>query len=67
MEIIDDRHEIFRPYIASCPNCRHGFDSIDFSCHAFPKGIPDKILAGKHKHQVPVKGQVNDLVFSLFK
>jgi hypothetical protein len=64
MEIINDRHEIFRPYNASCSRCRQGFDSIDFKCRAFPKGIPDKILAGKNKHQVPVKGQVNDLVFS---
>lgn len=64
MDTLDDRHEIFRPYTASCSHCSLGFDSIEFRCRAFPEGIPDQILTGDNKHQVPVKGQVNDLVFS---
>jgi hypothetical protein len=67
MDTLNDRHEIFQPYTASCSRCSQGFDLITFTCKAFSEGIPDKILAGKNKHQVPVKGQVNDLIFSTKK
>ena len=64
MEIINDRHQLYNPFRASCTKCKQGFDSIDFTCQAFPSEIPDEILTGDNKHQVPVKGQANDLVFS---
>lgn len=63
MEIIDDRHEVYQPYTASCSRCRQGFDSIDFRCRAFPEDIPGEILSGDNKHLIPVSGQANDLVF----
>jgi hypothetical protein len=64
MEIINDRHQDYNPYQASCSTCSRRFDSIDFTCQAFPSEIPDGILTGDNKHEVPVKGQVNDLVYS---
>jgi hypothetical protein len=64
METIDDRHEIFRPYEASCSKCRQGFDSINLTCKAFPEGIPDQILEGKDKHEMPLPEQGNSIVFS---
>ena len=67
METLDDRHEVYQPYTASCSRCRQEFNSIDFTCQAFPEGIPEEILAGDNKHRVPIKDQVNNLVFSLFK
>jgi hypothetical protein len=64
METLDDRHELYRPYEASCARCKQGFDSIAFTCKAFPEGIPDEILEGKDKHLKPLPGQKNGIVFS---
>jgi len=43
--------------------CRNSFDKEQFSCKAFPDGIPDEILSGKDKHKEPYDGQENNLVF----
>lgn len=32
-------------------------------CKAFPDRIPDKIAYGKDKHDKPLEGQKNDIVF----
>lgn len=63
MESINDRHEIWAIYSSSCIFCKHGFNMINFTCKAFPKEIPDEILAGKDLHHVPFKEQKNDIVF----
>lgn len=67
METIDYRHELYRPYEAPCPKCSQKFDSIGFTCRAFPHGIPISILVGKDSHVNPLPGQENDIVFSPLK
>jgi hypothetical protein len=41
-----------------CDSCKHFrrnvFDKI--SCDAFPEGIPEDILSGRHDHTKPYKG-----------
>lgn len=64
MEEINDRHQIYRPYSASCSNCRNNFDLVSFTCDAFKNGIPDDVLSGKNKHLSPTKDQENKIVFS---
>ncbi len=50
-----------------CGDCKHyHFEGPYFSCTAFEK-IPDEILEGKNKHDVPLKGQKNDIVFEQIK
>lgn len=36
----------------------------DSKCSAFIDGIPSEIYLGKNKHRKPLKGQINDLVFT---
>jgi len=58
---IDDRHEIYNPYVSSCANCKH-LNRIDLSCKAF-EDIPYEILSGENKHLVPLPNQGNTIVF----
>ena len=44
-----------------CFNCTHY--AAGQICKAFPKGIPEKIMIGKNKHLIPIKGQKNKIVF----
>ena len=63
MEILNDRHQLYNPFRASCSTCSQRFDSIDFTCRAFPSGIPDDILSGDNKHQAPVPDQGNEVIY----
>lgn len=50
-----------------CPRCVHlnrGSDGIP-KCMAFPAGIPEKILTGRHDHRKPYPGD-NGIMFELF-
>ena len=51
-----------------CMNCKH-YDpaAMEFVCKAFPLGIPDTIVIGKVKHDKPLPGQGNNIVFEQFK
>jgi len=40
-----------------CASCRRFFDADeDFSCEAFPEGIPLSITQGQHNHEKPFPG-----------
>lgn len=45
-----------------CLECKH-FDEKRWSCGAFPNGIPDEIKIDGGKHDKPLEGQKNDIVF----
>jgi hypothetical protein len=44
-----------------CFNCKHSKIG-ELGCAAFPDGIPEEILH-KNKHDKPIKGQINNIVF----
>jgi len=46
-----------------CIDCKHFINHSSYTCKAFPKGIPDKILLGKVNHRKPLPRQGNDVVF----
>jgi hypothetical protein len=48
-----------------CSRCKHSRD-VHFGCKAFPEGIPAEILRF-NKHDNPLKGQGNNLVFTPIK
>jgi hypothetical protein len=48
MEVINDKHEIYRPYNASCTFCKHDFTIVG---------------TGENKHLEPLKSQQNSVVF----
>jgi hypothetical protein len=52
-------------YHPICEDCL--YFSTDFTCKAFPKGIPDSILFSDKKHTSHVEGQVGNYVFVLRK
>ncbi len=58
----DDRHEILNLYTSQCAYCKH-FHTDDYYCVAYPDGIPDELLRGTQKHNLPIKGQVGDTVY----
>ena len=64
MTEINDKHELYSVYTSSCTTCKNKFDVIGFTCLAFPKGIPDSILGGKDKHNVPITNQGNAIVYA---
>lgn len=35
----------------------------DYSCKAFPKGIPIEIAHGDNNHERPLRGQSNNIVY----
>lgn len=45
-----------------CFKCKHWSD-FSLGCKAFPEGIPDEITL-TNKHDEPLEGQKNDLVFT---
>ena len=51
-----------------CMDCKH-YDptAMEFSCKAFPNGIPESILMGKVGHTKPLPGQTNTMVFEHYK
>lgn len=59
---IDDRHEYFQMYKASCMKCKH-LNQVELNCKAFKNGIPLEILSGKNLHKKPLPEQDNDIVF----
>jgi len=60
--ILDDRHEVFNLYKSQCANCVHYKD--DYSCPAFPEGIPFDILDGSKTHDLKRSGQIGNLTFT---
>lgn len=42
-------------HLSPCPDCLHKHLSRA-TCDAFPDGIPDAILRGRHQHRTPVAG-----------
>lgn len=50
-------------YISQCTYCKH-LEKEGLTCVAFPDGIPDDLLAGDAKHDIPIKGQIGDTVFA---
>lgn len=60
--VLNDRHEIFKPYSSQCGRCKH-LDWGKFTCCAFPSGIPDKLLSGESEHNEPFPGQEGDCIF----
>lgn len=59
---INDRMEYLNIYQSQCPTCKH-FDWDTFTCKAFPKEIPDEILAGNKKHDDVIKGQTGNTIY----
>lgn len=58
---LDDRHEIFNLYVSQCAKCTHFKE--DYTCLAFPRGIPNKLLEGSKQHNLPLKGQAGNATF----
>lgn len=48
--------------IKYCIKCIN-FNGDDFTCAAFPNGIPDQLLSGKIKHVSKFPEQIGDDVF----
>jgi hypothetical protein len=48
-------------FYSPCLTCIHAKENM--KCDAFPKGIPNEILAGKDKHSKKHKDQNGDLVY----
>ena len=39
-----------------CLGCKHFNEDEEFTCKAFPKGIPEKIILNEIDHRVPYTG-----------
>lgn len=63
INILDDRHEIFNLFKSQCATCRH-YRIFEYSCRAFPGGIPEPILQGDKRHDAVMPGQEGDTVYS---
>lgn len=59
----NDKEAIFGMYKSLCMTCKH-FDSYNYSCAAFPNGIPDKYLSGDEKHLKVDDDQTGDFIYS---
>ena len=46
-----------------CFDCKHYNGGATYTCKAFADKIPDAILLGKKKHNKPLPGQGNDIVY----
>lgn len=62
MDTINDRHELFSPYTSQCAKCIF-LDIFEYTCKAFPKGIPDKLLSGEEKHNQVRTDQKGNTIF----
>lgn len=60
--VLDDRHQIFNLYKSQCATCHH-YDWDNYSCQAFPDGIPDAILRGDKQHNSVVTGQIGAFIY----
>lgn len=60
--ILNDRHQIHEIYKSLCTTCVY-FDSFNYRCEAFPKGIPDKYLTGEAEHLQIDPEQVGETVY----
>ena len=47
---------------AICNTCRHLYSRLAKTCAAFPRGIPEAILSGKHDHHHPFPGD-NGIIY----
>ncbi len=59
---LNDSHEYYNPYKSVCSNCKW-FKVIEFSCKAFPDGIPLQVLSGEKDHNQPLPDQGNTIIF----
>jgi hypothetical protein len=64
METIDKGFENYKPYTSKCTICTH-FDSIHFTCVAFPNSIPSKFLSGTAVHDKIETGQTGEVTLTL--
>lgn len=63
--IIDGKgFDVYSPYRSKCASCIH-FNCIEYTCKAFPKGIPERFLSGKAIHNTVVRGQDENVVLEL--
>ena len=60
--ILDDRHQYFI-YGSDCSRCKHLKPGGDYTCPAFPEGIPIDLLSADLQHREVIKGQAGDTVF----
>lgn len=56
---LDDRIRI--KVKSDCMQCKHY--NHDFTCSAYPKGIPEKLLMNKEKHRTVRKDQTGNAIF----
>jgi len=47
-----------------CLDCMHFHNDEEFTCNAFPKGIPEKIILNEIDHRVSYTGD-NGITFEL--
>jgi hypothetical protein len=59
--ILNDKHEIFSQYSSQCAFCSN--HRGDYTCLAFPEGIPGDLLDGSKKHNSPIPSQTGALLF----
>ncbi len=50
-------------FISRCLNCKHFIHDKKYTCKAFLKGIPDKIVYNKIKHDHRLTGQTGEYIF----
>ena len=63
MFIIDNKFELYKPYQSICGNCKY-FDMFNYTCNAFPKGIPIKYLDGSAQHKTIDENQIGKFIFT---
>lgn len=60
---LDKGFDTYSPYKSKCSRCLH-FDVTDFTCLAYPDGIPGNYLSGEAIHDKVDEGQKGDYVFT---
>lgn len=63
MPEIDKGFNAYRPYSSKCSQCKH-FDSVEFTCTAYPVGIPSWFLSGQKEHLTVQRDQKGTVVFT---
>lgn len=61
--IINDRPLWLDYFNSQCGRCKL-YDDTTASCKAFPDGIPFDMLEGRITHDMPIKGQQGDYLFT---